>query len=147
MASLQAVRRLLRWLGFSIAAVALLAVVAVLGLYGLFHASLPELDGDIVATPVQLSAPVTVERDRSGVPTIRGATRADLAFATGYVHGQDRFFQMDLQRRLAAGELAELIGSGALTTDRDNRRHQFARVAEQVLEQSSPEERRLPGPG
>ncbi len=124
-----------------VAVVVLLALMSVLGLYGLLHASLPELDNDIVAS--QLSAPATVERDRSGVPTVRASTRVDLAFATGYVHGQDRFFQMDLQRRLAAGELAELIGPAAASTDRDIRRHQFTRVADEVLDRLSAAERQL----
>jgi penicillin amidase len=48
------------------------------------------------------------------VPTLSGRTRADLAWALGYLHAQERFFQMDLQRRTAAGELSELVGRAAL---------------------------------
>jgi hypothetical protein len=64
------------------------------------------------ATLAGLSAPVTVERDALGIPTIRGETRLDVARATGFVHAQERFFQMDLLRRTAAGELAELVRRG-----------------------------------
>ena len=63
-------------------------------------------------------APVSIDRDSLGVPTLEAANRVDLAFATGFVHAQDRFFQMDLSRRLAAGELAELFGEVALEQDR-----------------------------
>ena len=49
-----------------------------------------------------------------GVPTLPGRTRADLAWALGYLHGQERFFQMDGQRRTAAGELSDLVGRAAL---------------------------------
>jgi penicillin amidase len=76
------------------------------------RASLPQLDGTHGA-PV--SAPVTIGRDTLGVPTIKGRTRADVAYATGFVHAQDRFFQMDLLRRVAAGEMSALIGPAALS--------------------------------
>jgi Penicillin amidase len=59
------------------------------------------------------------------VPTISGANRADLARALGFLHGQERFFQMDGQRRTAAGELSDLAGPIALSLDRRNRVHRF----------------------
>src|SRR4051812_18721876 len=68
--------------------------------------SLPLLEGER-ALP-GLAAPVTVERDARGVPRISGTTRADVARATGFLHAQDRYFQMDLLRRRGAGELAEI---------------------------------------
>ena len=93
--------------------VLLLLAVASVGVVYLWaraqvRGSLPQLDGELRLAG--LSAEVRVERDGLGVPTIHGRNRADVAFATGFVHGQDRFFQMDLMRRHAAGELAELIG-------------------------------------
>ncbi len=130
-------RRLALGLGGLIAVLA----AATLGGYLIFRASLPRLDGEL-AIP-GLRAVVTIERDANGVPTIRAENRRDLARATGYVHAQDRFFQMDLQRRLSAGELSELLGPGTLPTDRSLRRHQFSRVADRVLEQASPAERDL----
>ncbi len=91
------------------------------------RASLPRLDGQVAAAG--LRAPVTVARDALGVPTIRAGDRADIAFATGYVHAQERFFQMDLLRRAATGELAALLGKTLLPVDRERRIHRFgARV-------------------
>ncbi len=105
------------------------------------HGSLAQLDG--AATLVGLSAPVTVERDALGIPTIRGENRLDLARATGFVHAQERFFQMDLLRRAAAGELAVLIGSAALNLDRANRLHRFRHRAHQILTTATAEDRAL----
>jgi penicillin G amidase len=90
-----------------------------------------------------LTADVTVDRDAMGVPTISGADRDDLAYATGFLHAQDRFFQMDLLRRAAAGELAELFGPAALDLDRRHRLHQFRKRAAAVLAGVSADERRL----
>jgi len=115
-----------------IAAVLLTLILGGIGLaYCVLRASLPPLDGAL--RQVTLAAPVTIERDSRGVPTITASNRADLAFATGFVHGQDRFFQMDLSRRLAAGELSELFGAVALEQDRSARRFRFRHVAQQVL--------------
>src|SRR5688500_10570179 len=102
--------------------------------YGRLSASLPVLDGQL--TLPGLSAPVTVERDRLGIPTIRGRSRQDVARATGFLHAQDRFFQMDLARRRAAGELAALVGPQALPVDRRARLHRLrpeARTAVALL--------------
>src|SRR5580658_3769786 len=104
-------------------------------------ASLPALDGTI-ASPT-LGAAVTIERDALGIPTVRAADRADLAYGTGFVHGQDRFFQMDLSRRLAAGELSELFGAVALEQDEKVRLFRFRHLAGAVLEEATPEQRAL----
>ena len=97
----------------------------------LLRASLPILDGSVELAG--LADPVVVQRDALGVVAIRGSSRLDLARATGFVHAQDRFFQMDLARRRAAGELAAMFGPAALETDRENRLHRFRHRAEQVL--------------
>jgi penicillin amidase len=105
------------------------AAVAYWG-YGRLESSLPVLDGRVVLQG--LSAPVRVARDALGIPTIEGQTRADVARGLGFLHAQERFFQMDLSRRRAAGELAELVGGRALEADREIRLHRFraeARVA------------------
>jgi len=110
-------------------------VVLALGAAGWFYwqvrGSLAQLDGRVGLSG--LSAPVKVERDALGVPRITGATRDDVARALGFLHAQDRFFQMDLLRRRAAGELAELFGPAALPTDRSARHHGLRRTAEQVV--------------
>src|SRR5262249_26235905 len=90
-----------------------------------------------------LAAPVTVERDDLGVPTIRGSSRLDVARGLGFVHAQDRFFQMDLFRRAAAGELAELFGHAAVAQDRSVRLHRFRSVAQRVQETAPAPDRAL----
>ena len=80
-----------------------------------------------------LKSSVQVERDALGIPTIRGGTRADVARATGFIHAQERFFQMDLARRRAAGELAALVGPRALALDREIRVHRFRSEAERAV--------------
>ncbi len=105
------------------------------------RASLPQLDGEIVVDV--LETPATIIRDADGIPTITATTREDLAFATGFAHGQDRFFQMDLIRRQAAGELSELFGQVALDTDKYHRFHRFRVLAQTVLDSASASERRI----
>jgi penicillin G amidase len=121
------------------AAAALLLLAALGTVYGVLRASLPQLDGRVHL--VGLSAPVSIARDALGVPTIEAADRVDLAYATGFVHGQDRFFQMDLARRLAAGELAELFGPVAIAQDRETRLFRFRAVARLVVAAATPAHR------
>lgn len=134
-----------RWRWALLAGIGLLALSGGCAgwLYGQLHRSLPQLDGAAVLRG--LAAPVTVERDALGVPTIRGDNRLDVARVTGFVHAQERFFQMDLSRRAAAGELAALVGSAALDLDRANRLHRFRHRARRVLGAASAEDRALIG--
>jgi penicillin amidase len=85
------------------------------------------LDG--TRTVAALHAPVTISRDARGTVTLAG-NRADITWAMGYVHAQERFFQMDLMRRASAGELAALVGPAALPLDLDHRRHRLRAVAD-----------------
>ncbi|MDD3178783.1 MAG: penicillin acylase family protein [Opitutaceae bacterium] len=121
----------------------LLLVAAVAG--GIFYykmrQSLPPLDGEGVVAG--LGAPVRIERDSLGVPTLTGGTRTDVAGALGYVHAQDRFFQMDVLRRRAAGELAELFGEAAVPLDSAARLHGFRAIAREVLARTPPAERAI----
>jgi penicillin amidase len=103
--------------------------------------SLPVLDGTHGLPG--LSAPVIVTRDGLGVPTIHGQSREDVARATGFLHAQDRFFQMDLNRRRAAGELAALVGRRALPLDRKIRTHRFRAEAVAALALMTPRDRAL----
>lgn len=105
------------------------------------RASLPVLDGAKSVTG--LHASVTIERDVAGIPTITAKNRDDLAFATGFAHGQDRFFQIDLIRRQAAGELAEIIGSAAIDSDKRYRFHRFRQRARQAMAQLSADDAAL----
>ncbi|MBA3564408.1 MAG: penicillin acylase family protein [Gammaproteobacteria bacterium] len=120
----------------------LLFVIAVCVIaYFMVHASLPPLDGERAAAGIERE--IVIERDALGVPTLSGASRADLAFATGFVHGQDRYFQMDLMRRRAAGELAELFGAAAVPVDRESRLHRFRMRAREVVGVARPGLRHL----
>src|SRR5204863_776587 len=83
------------------------------------------------------------DRDALGVPTITGATREDVARALGFLHAQDRFFQMDLQRRQPAGELSGLVGPRALEVDQEMRLHRFRDVATRALEKTEPSYRKV----
>ena len=103
--------------------------------------SLAQLDGERALAG--LAATVKIERDALGTPTITGMTRIDVARASGFVHAQDRFFQMDLLRRRGAGELAELFGPAALGLDKSARLHGFRRLASKVLAQLGAPEREL----
>jgi penicillin G amidase len=122
------------------AAAAVLMLAALGAGYGVLRASLPQLDGRRHA---HVSGPVHIARDARGVPTIEAVDRLDLAYATGFVHGQDRFFQMDLARRLAAGELAELFGTVAIYQDRESRLFRFRAIARQVVAEATPAQRAL----
>jgi len=133
--------RPLRIVGWSALAVVSLIALAIIAGYFTLRASLPQLDGNIVVP--ELKAPATITRDTLGTPTIRAASRRDLAFATGYAHGQDRFFQMDLMRRVAAGELAELLGSQVLNMDEKFRIHGFRRIAAAIVNDSTAVDREL----
>ena len=116
--------RLFRYLNILIG----IAVVAVLaGVYWYFWRPLPQTSGEI---PAPLSAKVTVTRDSRGVPDITAQNEDDLFFTQGYTTAQDRLWQMDGLRRFAAGDLAEIVGPGAVESDRESRRLRMRRIAE-----------------
>ncbi len=133
-----------RWLkvaGIVVVVVVVLLGVASLWAYRKVTRSLPLLDGEVRLAG--LAAEVSVDRDALGVPTIRAQNREDLARALGFLHAQDRFFQMDLMRRQAAGELAEVVGPAMVDADRSSRLHRFRWRARAALEALSPIERRI----
>ena len=80
---------------------------------------------------------MVTDRDALGIPTIQASNRRDVAFATGFLHAQERFVQMDLQRRQTAGELAELIGRGVVGVDRRNRIYRLRWRAGRILANSA----------
>jgi penicillin G amidase len=131
-------RRTLLRIGAGLAVLALLAVAAA---WLALRASLPVLDGRVSARA--LGERVSIERDADGAVTVSGGTRDDVAFGLGYAHAQDRFFQMDLLRREAAGELSALLGAGTLDADRELRVHRFRAVARASLAAAAPEQRAL----
>ena len=93
--------------------------------------SLPALDGEVVSADV--ASPVALRRDAVGVVAIDASSQEDAAWALGYAHAQDRFFQMDLMRRSAAGEMSELFGGGQLGFDIAQRRWQLRALAREQL--------------
>ncbi|OIJ44081.1 penicillin acylase family protein [Massilia timonae] len=126
------------WTLRTVGALLALVLLALLAAWLFLRASLAQLDGE--HRVAGLVGQVKVERDAAGVPLISGASRLDVAYATGFVHGQERFFQMDLLRRTAAGELAELFGAAALPTDRTHRLHRFrARALDTLARLPAPE--------
>jgi len=88
-----------------------------------------------------LKRPVVVRRDERGVPYIEAESEADLYFAQGYVTASDRLWQMELLRRAARGELAEVLGKLVLEEDKRRRTYGFSQVAEQSLARAAPEMR------
>jgi penicillin amidase len=87
---------------------------------------LPTIDGSL--TVQGITSPVEVIRDHWGIPHIYAANLPDLFFAQGFVHAQDRLFQMEMNRRVAQGRLSELFGAIALDTDRTSRTFGFNRL-------------------
>ena len=109
-------RAALKWLGRGALALLVVALAAVAGGYLWLRGSLPKIDGERAA--YGLAAPVEVVRDRNGIPHVLARNEEDALFALGYVHAQDRLWQMEMNRRIGAGRLAEVLGPPALGTDR-----------------------------
>ena len=114
----------IRYLNFAIGILLLVCAVMV---YRFVYRPLPQTSGTVTA-PV--AHRVSIARDALGVPHITAASEDDAYFAQGYVVAQDRLFQMDGLRRLAGGDLSEIVGAGALDLDRDSRRLRMRRIAE-----------------
>ena len=76
----------------------------------------PRTEGTVALAGID--APVSIVRDRYGIPRIGAKTERDAYFALGYVHAQDRFFQMEFMRRMGAGRLSEIVGEPTLPLDR-----------------------------
>lgn len=133
-------RRTLARVTVTVWALVLVAVlVAGVWVWARLCASLPALDGE--RRLPGLESGVTVERDALGVPTIRAAGRLDAVRALGFLHAQDRLFQMDLLRRASAGELSALLGPSTVETDRELRMHRLRRTAELAVAQAPSTER------
>ena len=120
----------------------LLVLLLVLGggLYLYLLSSLPQTDGRLAVPGPK--AEIRIERDADGVPLIIAQDDEDAAFGLGFVHAQDRLFQMELQRRYGAGRLAEIFGTEALATDRQMRVLGLYRAAEAEIPFLSTEVRR-----
>src|SRR5581483_8517080 len=112
---------------------------ALCSLYFMARGALPQLDGTLSVKG--LSAPVNVLRDVHGIPTIEAANLNDLFFAQGYVTAQDRLWQMDVLRRVAAGQLSDILGPEFVEIDKEQRILGLRVGARKALEAASPEAR------
>lgn len=129
-------RRWLRRIFWSVILLLTLGAVGLGGGYLWLRTSLPQMSGEIRVAGAQ--APIHIARDDRGVPTIRATSSHDAYLALGFLHAQDRLFQMDAMRRLGAGRLAEVIGIDVLPTDRLMRTLGLYRSAEAQLAAASP---------
>jgi len=127
--------RALKFINLSIA---VLVVLGLAGVYWFAYRPLPKTSGQIAAP---ISAQAAVDRDALGVPHISAARWEDAIFLQGYVTAQDRLWQMDALRRLAAGELSEVLGPSTLELDREARRLRLSRIAEQHVRALPAEDR------
>lgn len=107
----------MRWVFRTVLLLLLLTAIAATVVYFTARSSLPQLSGVIRVDQV-LAAPVEILRDRNAVPHVFGGSRNDTAFGLGFVHAQDRLWQMEINRRIAGGRLAEVFGAAALNTDK-----------------------------
>ena len=134
-------KRRTRIVGGVLALPLVIALVGGLWLRQQLWASVARYDGG--AALEGLHSVVTVERDGLGVPTIRSDRLEDVVRATGFVHAQERYFQMDVVRRQSAGELAALLGPSAAPGDRAARLHRLRSRAHAAVQALAPERRAL----
>ncbi len=134
-------RRVWRWLARGLAALLLLIVAILVAGWFWLRSGLPTDGTEIVTDAVD--APVRIWRDPHGVPHIFADTLEDAAFAIGWLHAEDRLWQMDAARRLVDGRLAALIGPAGLANDKFMRLLRLSERAEADVAVLSPELRRL----
>ncbi len=128
----QAFRRLprgVRWTAWTAVGVVLLLLVLAAAVVGVVRRPLPQTTGEV--TVPGLTSSVEVLRDDYGIPQIYADNDADLMRAQGYVHAQERFFEMDFRRHVTAGRLSEIFGEETLETDKFIRTMDWRGVAEQ----------------
>lgn len=125
------------------ALVALIAVIVVVaaGVFWFLRTGLPDYAASIEAADI--SAPVTIERNRFAVPSIRAENMEDLYFAWGYVNAQDRMFQMEFNRRVGQGRISEFAGESQLSKDVFLRGVGFHDIAKKYADRLDPRYRRL----
>ena len=107
-------------------------LIVLLGIFIWLRGSLPKTSGEVSLEG--LSAPVDVVRDANAVPHIYAQSAEDAYFALGFVHAQDRLWQMDFQRRVGAGRLSEVLGEAPLETDKFLRTLGVYRAAERTFD-------------
>ncbi len=133
--------KFLRVLGIILTVLVVIAII--LGGAGIYlvRSSFPQTKGEVKLSG--LDSPVDIYRDSDGIPQIYAQTTHDLFYAQGYVHAQDRFYQMDFWRHLGAGRLSEMFGKKQVDTDIFLRTLGWERVSQQELSQMASDERAL----
>jgi penicillin G amidase len=128
-----------RWMqrGLAVLGLATVALGATVAVY--VQRAMPVTDGTLDLPGAQ--APIRIERDAHGIPTIRASSPHDAYFGLGVVHAQDRLWQLETHRRIGSGRLAEAFGEAALGTDRFLRALGVRRAAEAQWAQASPASR------
>ena len=135
-------KRLLRWLGFSLAALPVVAIIGGVAGWRWMLAALPPQHAEVRLAG--LTRPVGIRRlEGDGIPTISAENEHDAYFALGWVHAEDRLWQMDFDRRVASGRLSEILGARTLDIDKLMRTLGLKRVAEANLAQVSTADRAL----
>ncbi|WP_448594941.1 penicillin acylase family protein [Thermoflexus hugenholtzii] len=135
-------RRMLLRIGIALGALILLLLAGgALAFYRASRQPFPQTRGTLRLPG--LRAPVTVIRDRWGVPHIYASNLHDLFMAQGFIHAQDRFWQMEFWRHIGTGRLSEMLGKTTLNQDRFIRTLGWNRAAQQDLERLGPEERAI----
>ncbi|WP_366656383.1 penicillin acylase family protein [Fodinicurvata sp. EGI_FJ10296] len=125
----------MKWVWRAVIAMVLLIPAVGAGLFFWLRTGVPSYDGTIAADA--LTAPVQIMRDGNAVPHIFASNEHDAYFALGYVHAQDRLWQMDIQRRIGAGRLSEIVGERGLGSDRYMRTLGLYRHAEAAFDHLS----------
>jgi len=115
-----------------VAGVVVIALIAVGAIVWTIQRSFPQLDGELVLSG--LNGEVSVQRDELGIPVITATDTHDLFFAQGFVHAQDRFWEMDFRRHVTSGRLSEMFGESQLGTDMFLRTLGWRQIAEQEVE-------------
>ena len=135
-------KRVLKWAGAAAGVIVLLLILAAGTGYGLLRNTVPAASGSLVIAA--LSETVEVVRDREAVPHIFAKTTDDLYVALGFIHAQDRLWQMELQRRTGQGRLSEIFGERTFGTDVFIRTLDLYGHAERSMAALSPEARAGP---
>lgn len=125
-------------LGFT---VALLVIGGLIAGGAMMSSSIPNYEGTVQVAG--LGSSVSIERDEYGIPHIYASNEEDGYFGLGFVHGQDRLFQMEMARRIGEGRLSEISGDKTLLIDAWSRRLGFRRIATEMMKKASPETKQM----
>ena len=136
----KALPRVVRWSVFGVIGLVLLLVLAALAGLGVARSAFPQTDGELDLPG--LTSEVRVLRDEHGIPQIYADSMDDLMRAQGFVHAQERFYEMDVRRHITSGRLSEMFGPASLEIDKTVRTMGWRRVAEKELGLVSPRTRR-----